>query len=209
MSFFREFHSEIKTLVIVAGFVVLVLVVGAILLLRETPPAPVEELTLPEEEIETQALDTSTWKTCTNSTYGFSIAYPTNFDVDPITCNYSVMEYNRVKDISVVNPIDDFRKNWLLTITAHKTLLNANQWIKSQCPIGHLWIRCSEPMPGPIPTSMQYDLLNVHYAGRNTIVKINSTLFDFSLNARNPNTPVSHHIQQVYDQILSTFRFVE
>lgn len=145
---------------------------------------------------------TSDWKTCSNTNKGFSITYPKDFKVDPTTCNYAVMDYNNVKDISVSNSIDDFRKNWLLTITSEKTSSDVNQWIKNKCLPS-----CSEAITGPIADSKQYDLLNVHYAETVTVIKTNGIIFSFSLNARNPSTPVNQNIRDVYNQILSTFKF--
>lgn len=145
---------------------------------------------------------TSTWQTCINPNAGFSLSYPKNFQVDPSTCNYTVMDYNDVKDINVSNPFEDFRKNWLLTIKSEKTSSDIDQWIENNCQPS-----CSKTTTGPIAGSKQFDLLNVHYAETDTVVKINGLIFSFSLNARNPNTPVDQNIRDVYNQILSTFKF--
>jgi hypothetical protein len=117
------------------------------------------------------------------------------------------MAHDLVKDINVSSPIDDFRKNWLLTLTVEKTSLNTDQWIKNKC--ANKLPLCSEARPGSITNSQQYDLLDTHYAETNTIVKRNDLIFDFSLKARNPNVPVDQNIRQVYNQILSTFKFLD
>lgn len=148
---------------------------------------------------------TTNWKTCINTSSGFSVAYPINFEVDSTTCSYAVMDYNNVKDIIVSNSIDDFRKNWLLVITAEKTSSDVNQWIKDRCSAS--LPSCSETITGPIVNSEQYDLLNVHYAETDTVVSRNGIILKLSLNARNPNTPINQNIRDVYNQILSTFRF--
>ncbi|HUS59962.1 MAG TPA: hypothetical protein VMX76_01100 [Nevskiaceae bacterium] len=151
---------------------------------------------------------TADWKTCNNKNYSFSIKYPANFGIDPSTCNYSIMDYNFVKDISVVNIFEDFRKNWLLTINAEKSTLGLDQWIKDKnlCPSS--FESCSSQIAGPITNSTEVDLINRRYAKTDVIVKTNDTIFDFSLSARNPNTPVNSGIKNVLDQILSTFRFL-
>lgn len=151
---------------------------------------------------------TANWKTCTNKNYSFSIKYPANFEIDPSTCNYAIMDYNLVKDINIVDTFEDFRKNWLLTINVEKSALGLDQWIKDKnlCPSS--FESCSGQVAGPITNSIEVDLINRHYAETDVIVKKNDTILDFSLNARNPNTPVNSGIKNVLDQILSTFKFL-
>ncbi len=144
------------------------------------------------------------WRTCSNTKAGFSIAYPANFEADQTTCNYTVMDYDRVKNIKTSNSADDFRKNWFLTITTERTSSDVDQWIENKCLTSSP--SCSKAITGPIANSKQYDLQDVHYAETNTVVKTNGMIFNFSLNARNPNTPVNQSIRDVYNKIISTLR---
>jgi hypothetical protein len=146
------------------------------------------------------------WQTCTNTKNNFTIEYPKDFNINKTTCDYSIMDYNIVKDIVVTNPIEDLRKNWLLSISVENSNLDEKQWIKSKTCLDSS--RCSNPVVGPIENSLQFDLLQVHYAETDTIVKFSNKIFTFSLNARNPNSPLSYEVRKIYNQTLSTFKFI-
>jgi hypothetical protein len=149
---------------------------------------------------------TADWKTCTNTTLGFSIKYPTNFDVDPTNCNYAISDYSLVENINVVTPYDDFQKNWLFNITSEKSELDVNPWIESKqlCPN----TLCSEITTGPIVNSSVFDIKS-HYVETDVVTKIGGTIFKFTLNARNPGIAASLNIKNIMNQILSTFKFLD
>jgi len=149
---------------------------------------------------------TASWKTCTNLKLGFRIKYPADFEFNPDSCEYAIMNYDFVKNINVVTPLDDFRKNWLLTITVEESNLTPNQWITNNnlCPQN----LCSKRIPGPIANSIELDT-NAHYSSVAVITKVKGRIFNFSLGARNPNVPVTPEIRDIYYQILSTLKFTD
>jgi len=77
---FKDFHAEIKTLVIVAVIAVVVSV-GAILLLK-TIQAPVAQTPPPVPSPQPQTLDTSNWQTYRNDEFGFEMKYPSNWEIE-------------------------------------------------------------------------------------------------------------------------------
>ncbi|MEK7597853.1 MAG: hypothetical protein AAB441_04380 [Patescibacteria group bacterium] len=151
---------------------------------------------------------TEGWKTCTNLSYDFTIKYPANFEIDTLTCDYNIMDYNLVKDINVMNSIDNFRKNWLLTIKVERSNLDLNQWLKNKelCPSS--FESCSEIETGVFDNSIQFDEINRNYSGSETIIENNGSIYQISLSARNPNISVKN-VKEIYKQILSTFKFAE
>jgi hypothetical protein len=151
---------------------------------------------------------TADWQICTNIADGFSIKYPDGYIINPQTCDY-LPSYEEIEQES-----SDFKKNYVLTITSRQTSLSVEQWIKSKniCPDwGANSPSCSNQVKGVLPGSIQFDTLNRHYASIDTIVKHDNgiDIFDISLGARNPNEPISDIARNTYDQILSTFKFLE
>ena len=147
---------------------------------------------------------TANWKTCTNTSNGFSIKYPNDYIVDQATCVYFP------PNEAVKRDSNDVKKTYVITITTEETTLSIEQWIKQKnlCPDwGTEFPSCSDIVKGPILNSIQFDNLNRHYAGIDTIVKQGDTIYDISLGARNPNEPISKTARNVYNQILSTFKF--
>jgi len=145
------------------------------------------------------------WQTC-NDSRGFTMEYPLGFEMNTGSCNYSIQDYSLVQNIKVTDPTKDLQKNWLITVDVEKSDLNPNQWIiANKCTNNQL---CSEIKPGPIPYSSTFDI-SAHYTESNVVTKIGDKIVIFSLNARNPDSPVSNDIRNIFDQILSTFKFTE
>lgn len=143
------------------------------------------------------------WKPCTNQELHFTLSYPAAIIPDS-SCNYAPADISAVSDITVHDPESDLAKNWFITITAVRTNVDMYQWIKQIiCPTDG---RCSGFLPGGLPNSTEFDLLDVHYAETDTLAKYGNTIFRFALNARNPDVPVENGIRGVYDKIVSTFR---
>ena len=191
-------------LLVVLGFIVLAGAVYAGITIgkKQSPPKVIPQVT----EVSPAPDPTANWKNCTDTARGFTMKYPSNFELNTGSCNYAIMNYSLVKDINVTNSTQELQKNWLLEITSEDSNLDVEQWIQNnKCPDN---TRCSTIRPGPISGSLEFDLLNVHYAESDVILKVNGTIFDFSLNARNPNNPVSEEIRSVFHQILSTFKFL-
>jgi hypothetical protein len=146
---------------------------------------------------------TADWITCTNSTLQFNIRYPRDFRFDPVSCNYVVSDYNAVKDIEIMTPYDEFRKNWLLTISAEKSDLSVEQWIKNKN-------LCQDNLCPGVTNGLTIDsasfYINSHYPEIDVVEKIDGTIFRFVLNAREPDIS-SIVANEVLGQILSTFSF--
>jgi hypothetical protein len=150
--------------------------------------------------------NTASWKTCLNADKGFSIKYPYGYEINPASCDY-LPAYGAVQE----DP-DKVKRNYVVTIRVEETSLNAEQWIQQEnlCPDwGKESPSCSDQIKGPIVNSIQFDSLNRHYAGIDTIVKHGNTIYQFSLGVRNPNEPISEPARDLYNQILSTFKFTD
>lgn len=150
-----------------------------------------------------------TWQTCVNKTEKFSIRYPLDFEIDKGTCQYSIMNYDLVKDIKITNAKEDLKKNWLIQIKSEASSLQEQEyeWSTNRCSGS---INCTEIKPAPsISHSEEYNLLNVNYAETDIVIKTgDGRVFTFSLKARNPNTSVSQSVREVFHQIVGSFKTI-
>jgi hypothetical protein len=151
---------------------------------------------------------TAEWKTCTNSLHNFTIKYPSDYDIAQ-DCSYSPA-FEKVKNLNTVEPLI---KDYVITFTYTQTGLSEEdptlEWIRKNLCIQSNPSSCSEIVPGPIPDSFQVDLLGRHYASTDTVFRRGTTILDISLAARNPNTSIDTDAKKNYNQILSTFRFLD
>lgn len=149
---------------------------------------------------------TADWKTCINSTKNFSINFPQELNFDEKSCNYSLVDYNNVENIEVVDSTTDFQKNWLFSIDVIDSDLSPSDFINNKvCEVPDI---CSDPIQGILPSSLEINISS-HYPETDTIFKSNGKIFTFSLNARNPDTKPATGVRDLYHQVLSTFKFID
>lgn len=149
---------------------------------------------------------TANWKTCINSTKNFSINFPQELNFDEKSCNYSLVDYNNVENIEVVDSTTDFQKNWLFSIDVIDSDLSPSDFINNKvCEVPDI---CSDPIQGILPSSLEINISS-HYPETDTIFKSNGKIFTFSLNARNPDTKPATGVRDLYHQVLSTFKFID
>lgn len=147
-------------------------------------------------------VDISSWKTYTNTKDGYSIKYPPQVSVDK-NGNFSFIIQN-----------DNYSFGILPSTTPGTSLHELNpstidQVVISECPDWGNQKSCSDSKSGPIPGSFQFDLLNRHYASTNTIIKNGNVIYEIDLGINSPNTPISNEVKQIYNQILSTVKFLK
>lgn len=153
-----------------------------------------------------QTSNTSGWKTCINTQYSFTIQYPKDYLTNS-SCGYGP-SYALVKD-AVVSQGDLLKKDYLISISPYvKNSLSFQEWIVDKlCPHFAAGSSCSDQKLGPIPSSVQFDALGRQYAGTHTVFERGNMIFVISLGARNPYSPISDVVKQLFNQILSTFKF--
>lgn len=94
---------------------------------------------------------------------------------------------------------------------------NLDQILAEECPNKQL---CSNPVPGPIPGSLQFDYLDREDPATGTILKNGNVFYQIDISYLvsnvfdqktghyvNPNNTVDPTIREIYNQILSTFKF--
>lgn len=139
------------------------------------------------------------WKTYTNKLYGYSIKYP----LQVVVGENGYLNF-KIKD-------GDYSIS-ILSSTAPGTSLHqlnattVEQVFVSECPQAMIQM-CSESSPGPISNSIQFDALNRHFAGVETIVQNGDVIYNASLGINTPNIPISTEAKQIYNQILATLKF--
>lgn len=147
---------------------------------------------------------TVNWKTYTNSSY--TVKYPSRVSV-----NQKAEEFDGNFTINK----DTYLFSVLTSTTPGSSLYELkpteiSQVVTNDCPSNSDGQKsCSDSQPGPVPNSVQYDLLNRHYASTNTIIKNGNVIYRVDLGINNPNTPISAEAKQLYNQILSTFKFTD
>ena len=136
---------------------------------------------------------TADWKVYTDTKSRYSFKHPSNWTTS--------------KDIGFLN---DPAMKFILGVQAKNTTLNVQDWAKVNICTKFATIKdqngCTTYTDGPIENSIQTTFL-AHYGGMHTIFKYEDTIFDVSLTAREPN-PNFEEIKSVYNQILSTFKFI-
>lgn len=139
------------------------------------------------------------WKIYTNTKLGIEFKYPSQVLVDQ---NGNISFQNGEYVIGIVSSTTPETQLYALNPT------NMDQVVANMCPKWTDKKSCSDSQPGPIPNSVQFDTLNRHFASTDTIVKNGIVIYDVSLGAVNPNKPISTEAKQIYNKILSTFKFV-
>lgn len=160
-----------------------------------------------------QGVDTSNWKTYTNKQHNFSLKYPPIFNLDSedwghtnvINTGTSVGGVNFVHDIIANNNITD---RMTLNVSAVSTSLSMNGVAKVYCggDFGDRFSLCTLVDKPTIPDSLQY-FDNAHYRSINTIIAHDNLLFEIELSDNNPERPFTKDEVDIYNQILSTFKF--
>lgn len=131
------------------------------------------------------------WKTYTDSKEMFSFKYPPNWE--------------KSKDVGLFN---DSSGSFILDVQKTQTNLSLEEFMKSKC-IESGTNFCSDAIVGSITGSIQYDHPISHYNSIDTLIKQGNTIFDISLASRNPNQSADEVTKSTYNQILSTFKFLE
>lgn len=135
--------------------------------------------------------ETANWETYNGISYTFK--YPSDW----ITS----------KDVGLFN---DPSMHFILDVQTKTTTLNIQDWTKANICTKFAKVSdqngCTVYASGPIENSIQFTFLT-QYGGMHTVFKYGNTIYDVSIDAREPN-PNFEEIKKVYDQILSTFKFL-
>jgi len=134
---------------------------------------------------------TVNWKTYSDPKGKYSFKYPS--------------DWTKSNDVGLFN---DPTKSFILGVEINPTSLDVNKWMTSKCLISGTNF-CSDPIQGSITGSIQYNHPKSHYDSIDTLVTQENQIFDITLASRNPNQSADQNTKQIYDQILSTFKFTE
>ena len=106
------------------------------------------------------------------------------------------------------NGLNDPTNSFNLTVEVNSTEMDVNSWMQNKCYTeGDNF--CSNPVKGPITDSIQYNHPKSQYDSIDTLVKFGGQIFDISLSSINPNQSADQTTKQIYNQILSTFKFIQ
>ncbi|MFH0863746.1 MAG: hypothetical protein V1858_01470 [Candidatus Gottesmanbacteria bacterium] len=157
------------------------------------------------------ALDeTANWKTYTNNKYSFSFKYPNGFLLEETTGsdNKNLLNVSITKlDSNNKTDLEYPTMGWGLA----KTSLTPEEWIKNKnmCPNFSDKPSCTPIKSGFVKESIEVEQINRQYTGLDTFINKNGVLFDFNMSARKPNSNFSQEERDTYNQILSTFKFLD
>ena len=154
----------------------------------------------------------SIWKTYTDQR-GFSFQYPS--DKVTIVKENGGYIFNIINDKNQMTILGSDEFEYL------RSFKNLNDFINNNCldKKGNFYF-CTKPIPGPIQGSLQYDIVNSDSNETRTIFQHNGIFYnihiiDFDRNAFdykthqyiNSNKTIDLSVKQIYNQILSTFKF--
>jgi len=190
MSFFKEFHSEIKLLVIVS-IGAIVVSVGAILILKSLSSSTQVQQESQKVSVDAQPteepteVDTSDWQTYTNEEFGFEFQYPSDGDL-----GYLSAEGAYLGSLSTA----EARNTNTLIVGSRKGM----HIIDIFADVNNVSIR-SEPMEVVLNgvSYEKYEVVGVGY----------STVYVTTYNAK--QYWIELQKSELANQILSTFRFIE
>lgn len=218
MNFLKDFQAQIKLFLVVASVAVIVAVGGIFLLKGAGPnqvsptPAPIPQHTqqTPPPSPQLQATDTNEWQTYRNEEFRFEVKYPENFVItesDPsfvkrdggvfgISISYKEMG-SAALHISVIetnlSPLE-----WL---DKHYTAIPPNY---NDVYAGHYSAPQDITING-IP-ALRFSLLFTSGSLQSTVIqKEQNVLYHFAAESNSRGS----FSQETYNQILSTFRFME
>ncbi|MDP2874086.1 MAG: hypothetical protein Q8N84_02230 [bacterium] len=163
------------------------------------PPKVSPQSRFPQEPSPKPTGETDDWKVYTNEKYGFTFKYPSDFSIE----TQSPERVSFSKPTAVAEDYPDF------SVSLEKTALTLANWIENKDLCPKSFDSCTPQKAGPIVGSLQFESINRHYASTDTIFKKGEVLFDFSVSARAANEPIGTEVHEIYDQILSTFKFLD
>ena len=153
--------------------------------------------------------ETANWKTYINEKYRYSLKYPPNFSLQRSTD--STTSTNFIENTFSLTPLDKPLKFPQFSISVSTTKMAPDEWInnKGYCPDWGSTPSCTPLEPGLIPNSVTFKSVNRHYGSIDTYVKKGDFLFNFSFGELEPNTAFRNSELTFYNQILSTFKFLD
>ena len=147
------------------------------------------------------------WKAYNNSKYNFTLGYPSDFYVQ---IDNSKIELELDKIVVAVRLAKSADINYpIVNVSVTKTNLTSEEWLNvHRC--ASKAIPCSHIYGGALPGSLRvHTSRGAHYRSIDTVFKQNDILFDISVNATKPDSAISNDALVDYNQILSTFKFLE
>ncbi len=159
---------------------------------------------------------TADWKIYTDNKLRFTLKYP------PKQVEVVIKQYGSLDVFNITNS-----KNQMTILDSDnfaylRSYKNLSDFIKNDCQITKNGFNvCSKSVSGPIPGSLQYDISNSDYPETRTIFQHNGVFYnihvvDFDQNLFdyktykyiNPDATIDLAVRQIYNQILSTFKFI-
>lgn len=145
------------------------------------------------------------WKKYTNDEMSLSFRYPVEFSLQ----ENSISAVSNLSQVIVSLSHNEILNYPQISLSAARTEASIQQWIKDQNDCPSTFDSCTPIVPGPVSGSVQFESINRHYGGIHTLIKKGDIIFDFSLGVKEPNQPPKQTESQLYNQILSTFKFTD
>lgn len=158
--------------------------------------------------------DTSSWKTYRNERYGFEVRYPANWYTDPVDNMLGIFGQADF-DIKFWQQEKDYRQwqgNFTISIYQVPQIVDVKKWILNSGPK----TPTRESLIGVVgDTSLsganatEAESFNFDSRSKIIITKKGGYIYAISFDKENPNDPKFIEHYGIYNQIPSTFRFIE
>lgn len=179
----------------------------------------------PNVAVYTEATESANWKTFTNTKYEYSVEYPANWDIEEAiaiagvpnkpTWSGSILQKNELQKVSFLEK--DEQAIWQgtieLNVLQNPKNLNLEEWAKQYFrPLGadpsvNLAKIVGDTTLGGKPAK-KFDVFSFDHNEVVIATIHNNLVYQVTFAGENPNDLDIEIHQKIYDQILSTFRFL-
>lgn len=164
---------------------------------------------------------TANWKTYTNHEYGYSVEYPSDWKVSeakpPNTPDwpYDILQENQLHEVKFLEEkIDTWPGSFVILVNKNPENFDTKSWASNYFVplISDPTVNLAEPQGEiSINNHTAYKFSVFEFDGYRTEIGLvkNGNIYMFTFTDDTPNDPNLEEHKEIYNQILSTFKFLE